>query len=86
MTDWIRATLAAAYGLGEGRFLHVDHSKSDCSMIRRNDCAAGFARDSFLSTVWMDDDEIAVDSPHDQIASICGTRERNSEREEKDDA
>jgi len=57
----------------------MDHGKSDRSMIRRNDCTAGFAGDLFLGTVGMDDDEIAVDSRHDQIASICGARDNNCE-------
>jgi hypothetical protein len=64
----------------------MDDRKCDCSMIRRNDCTAGFAGDLFLGTVGMDDDEIVVNSPHDQIASICGTRENNREQEKKDDA
>jgi len=64
----------------------MDHGKSDRSMIRRNDCTAGFAGDLFLGTVGMDDDEIADVSPHDQIARICGIRENNGEQHKKDDA
>jgi hypothetical protein len=63
----------------------MDHGKCDRSMIRRDDGSPGFAGDLFLGTVGVDDDEIAIDSPHDKIASICGTRENNAEQEKKDD-
>jgi hypothetical protein len=60
----------------------MDHGKSERSMIRRNDCTAtGFAGDLFLGAVGMDQDEIAVDSPRDQIApSVAPARTTASRR------